>query len=493
MRTLNADPGRHAMDSSIIESLSSRTVVVVGDLMLDRFVYGSIERISPEAPIPVLKSGDEKAMLGGAGNVARNIAALGSNPVLVGAVGHDNEGQQIRETLCPDVGIDARLVVSNQNPTTVKTRYVCEGQQVLRVDREERLLDEQASKEISSTCANALTGADVLILSDYAKGVLTPETIEACIRAAKASGVPVIVDPKSRDFGIYRHADVITPNANEASISTGYDCATDDGVSKAAIDILQRSEVGAVLITRGALGMTLLAPNHGVDEPVHIPTKASQVYDVSGAGDTVIATLALSLAAGIDLVSCVKLANSAAQIVVRKLGTAALSIEELLQAVVDSENSALTTRQRAIALVSQWRSDGLTVGFANGCFDLVHPGHVSLLRQAREECDRLVVALNTDASVKRLKGESRPIQDEFSRADVISSLKSVDLVTLFDEDTPLELIQQLRPDILFKGEDYQVHEVVGGDIARSWGGRVSLIPLKQGHSTTNIIARSEQS
>jgi D-beta-D-heptose 7-phosphate kinase/D-beta-D-heptose 1-phosphate adenosyltransferase len=236
--------------------------------------------------------------------------------------------------------------------------------------------------------------------------------------------------------------------------------------------------------------MTLYAPSSGAEKPIHIPTRASSVYDVSGAGDTVVATLALALSAGLDIRIAAQLANVAAGVVVGKLGTAAVSMEELIQSVADAEERAFTTREQAAARVGRWRHRGLRVGFANGCFDLVHPGHVALLRKAREKCDRLIVALNTDASVKRLKGESRPVQDEASRAAVIGSLRSVDLVTLFDEDTPLELIKLLKPDVLFKGEDYTVAEVVGSDVIAQWGGSVMLIPLEDGHSTSSIIARS---
>ena len=481
------------MESGVIESLLDKTVLVVGDLMLDRFVYGTVDRISPEAPIPVLKYRDEKAMLGGAGNVARNIAALGGRAVLVGAVGDDQDGSYISEVLCPTADIETLLVRTRRSPTTVKTRFVSDGQQILRVDREETVLDGDALAQVTTAVAHALSNTPVgaMVLSDYAKGMFTADSVRAHIEAAHAVGVAVVVDPKSPDLGLYRYADVITPNAHEAEAATGRDCSTDDGAGKAAEAILKLGDIGAVLITRGARGMTLLAPLGGIEKPFHVPTRASSVYDVSGAGDTVIATLSLALAAGIDIKVAAELANSAAGIVVGKLGTAAVSAEELAQSVATTEKLSFMTKSQAQLQVQQWRDRGLTVGFANGCFDLVHPGHVSLLRQAREQCDRLVVALNTDASVKRLKGENRPIQDQASRAAVIGSLRSVDLVTFFDEDTPLELIKSLRPDVLIKGADYQVHEVVGNQIIDQWGGRVCLIPLEKGHSTTSIIARSE--
>lgn len=429
-------------------------------------------------------------MLGGAGNVARNIVALNGNAVLVGAVGDDLDGDYVSHTLCPGAGIDGQLVQTGCCPTTIKTRFVCGGQQILRLDREDTQLDAAALRRSELAVTEALPRAQALILSDYAKGMLTPDSVRAHIAAANGAGIPVIVDPKSADLTIYRNADLITPNAKEAMNATGHECSTDDGADKAAKAILRLSGIKAVLITRGAHGMTLLAPDAGVGTPLHIPTKASSVYDVSGAGDTVVATLSLAFAAGLDVTVAAQLANSAAGIVVGKLGTAAVSLEELMQSVTMAEERGFKTTVQAAAQVKLWRQQGLKVGFANGCFDLVHPGHVSLLRKAREQCDRLVVALNTDASVKRLKGEHRPIQDEASRAAVIGSLRSVDLVTLFGEDTPLELISLLRPDVLIKGADYQIHEVVGNDIIGQWGGRVALIPLERGHSTTDIIVRS---
>ena len=478
------------MTSDVIEMLSGKTVLVVGDLMVDYFVYGIVERISPEAPIPVLQYRERKTMLGGAGNVARNIAALNGRAVLVGAVGDDEDGAYMSGILCPGAGIDAHLVTARRSPTTVKTRFVSEGQQILRVDREETTLDSDTLNRVRATVKAVLPGASAMVLSDYAKGMFDEDEVQSHIEAAKAAGVPVIVDPKSPDLSIYRYADVITPNAHEAAVATGFDCSADDGAGKAAQAILKLGKFPAVLITRGAQGMTLFAPAAGVETPFHIPTRASSVYDVSGAGDTVLATLSLALSAGIGIKVASQLANSAAGIVVGKLGTAAVSREELAQSVDTTERLSFMSRDQATTQVQKWRDEGFKVGFANGCFDLVHPGHVSLLRQAREQCDRLVVALNTDTSIKRLKGESRPIQDQASRAAVIGSLRSVDLVTFFDENTPLELIKMLKPDVLIKGEDYKVNEVVGSEVVEQWGGRVCLIRLEKGHSTTNIIARS---
>ena len=478
------------MDGDVVAALSGGTVLVVGDVMLDRFAYGVVERISPEAPVPILKLDHETVSLGGAGNVARNVASLGGKAVLVGAIGDDAAGSLIGESRYP--GMDARFVRAENYPTCVKTRFACAGQHILRVGSERTGLDETALGRIRSTVMNLLHGADSMVLSDYAKGVLTPDTVETLIRAARAVRVPVIVDPKSADLSIYRHADVVTPNASEATIATGHDCSTDAGAARAAHAIVESSGAAAVLITRGAKGMTLLAPQSGIAAPRHIPARTTAVNDVSGAGDTVTATVALALSVGIEIGIAAELANAAAGISVGLPGTAAVSADELLQTIVPHGQSFWVTDDQATSEVRRWKEAGLTVGLANGCFDLIHPGHVALLEKARGQCDRLIVALNSDASVTRLKGAGRPIQDQSSRAAVIAALRSVDLVTLFDEDTPLELIKALRPDVLIKGDDYTISQVVGSDIIQEWGGRVSLIPVTPGHSTSLIARRLER-
>jgi D-beta-D-heptose 7-phosphate kinase/D-beta-D-heptose 1-phosphate adenosyltransferase len=480
------------MDGDVVAALSQGMVLVVGDVMLDRFAYGAVERISPEAPVPILKLEHETSSLGGAGNVAHNVASLGGRAVLVGAAGHDAAGSIIVESLCPSAGIDAHIVQTASYLTSVKTRFVCEGHHILRVDSERTVLDDAASSRVYSTATSLLSSAYVMVLSDYAKGVLTPAGVRTLLSAAKAANVPVIVDPKSVDLSIYRHADLITPNAAEATAATGHDCSTDAGAGRAADAILKIANVRAVLITRGGDGMTLLAPQSGVATPQHIPAMTTTVNDVSGAGDTVTATVALALSVGIDIKTAVELACTAAAIAVGRPGTAAASTWDLRRALAPPEQPIAVTWQQAASQVRQWQDDGLTVGFANGCFDLMHPGHVALLQKAREQCDRLVVAINSDASVNRLKGAGRPIQDQSSRAAVIAALRSVDLVTLFDENTPLELIKALRPDVLIKGDDYTISQVVGCDIIQEWGGRVSLIPVTPGHSTSLIARRLER-
>jgi D-beta-D-heptose 7-phosphate kinase/D-beta-D-heptose 1-phosphate adenosyltransferase len=364
---------------------------------------------------------------------------------------------------------------------------------LLRLDEETSAPVEAATaKKLLAAYAEALKSADIVVLSDYAKGVLTPSLIARIIGLAREKGVPVVVDPKTRDVRRYAGASVLTPNAWEAEAISGVDCHDDSGAEQSARAIRDVADVDCVILTRGSQGMTIFSGD-GPDV-THIPTVATEVFDVSGAGDTVVAALALALGAGADKATAARIANAAAGLAVAKPGTATVSARELravLGGLKDLGDPKIVDRQTASEVVADWKRQGLDVGFTNGCFDLLHPGHVDLLRKARAACDRLVVALNTDASVKRLKGEGRPVQNEHSRALVMSAIKSVDLVTFFDEDTPAELIEALRPTCLVKGSDYTEAQVVGAEFVRSYGGRVFLAPLQIGHSTTSIIARAK--
>lgn len=481
------------MSASHISHWAGATIVILGDVMLDRFVYGRVERVSPEAPIPVLHHQSERAMLGGAANVARNVVALGGRAVLVGVVGCDAEGDLVADRLADDSGLDGRFVRVDGHPTTVKTRFVSGIQQIMRLDVERRLEVDTATEEaIVAATLPALDGAAALVLSDYAKGVLAPGVIARVIAAARARSIPVVVDPKTRDVARYAGATVITPNASEGTMISGIDCAVAENVDAAARAIRETAQVDAVVLTRGAHGMTIWAPAEGATRSLDIPTVATEVFDVSGAGDTVVATLALALTAGASVSDAARLANAAAGIAVGKRGTAVVRAQELAKALGSSDrgNPKIVSAEAAAEAVADWKAHGIKVGFTNGCFDLLHPGHVELLRKARATCDRLVVALNTDASVRRLKGPTRPVQNEEARSIVMASIESVDLVTLFDEDTPLRLIELLKPDRLIKGADYTVATVVGSDVVLGYGGEVVLVPLEEGHSTTNIIARS---
>lgn len=463
-------------------------LLVVGDAMLDRYIYGEVERISPEGPVPVFRVLRESAMLGGAGNVVRNLAALEARPRFVSVVGDDQAGQSLLGLLADEPAVVADVAIEAGRQTTIKTRYVAAHQQMLRADQEtvappqpatiDRMLD--AALAVIPQCA-------AIVLSDYGKGVLTPDMTARLIEAARAAGRPVVVDPKGADYRRYRGATVITPNRRELAEATRLPTGTGEEIVAAARHLLDLTETAAVLVTRSQEGMTLVTPG-GVE---HIPAEAREVFDVSGAGDTVTAMLALALAAGAGFGDAARLANAAAGIVVGKAGTATVRLAEVEDALRRADLRAgghkLVDAETAARLAQAWRAEGLRVGFTNGCFDLLHPGHVSLLAQARAECDRLIVGLNSDASVRRLKGEGRPVQNEFARAIVLSSLATVDLVVIFEEDTPMRLLQAVRPDLLMKGADYTVETVVGAEFVQSYGGSVRLADLAEGYSTTRTI------
>lgn len=465
-------------------------VLVMGDVMLDRFIYGSVERISPEAPIPVMSVTRTVDMPGGAGNVVRNVAAMGGQAILLGVVGDDEWAFDLRRQFARMPTVDVRLVTDTGRPTTVKTRYVAERQQVLRADRESRVPVAPAiAEKLLVEFERALNEIDVVILSDYAKGSLSDEVTRSAIAAARRASKRVVVDPKSRDFSKYAGATVLTPNRNELQLASGFDCITDEQVIVGARLSVDAGICEAMVVTRSADGMTVV----NSDTVVHLHTIAKEVFDVSGAGDTALAALSLGLAAGGQLVDVARIANLAAGIVVGKPGTAVVSTGEIMTGL-DSlaepgESPKVFGFSRVLQRVESWREQGLKIAFTNGCFDLLHPGHVSLLDQARRSADKLVVGLNSDMSVRRLKGAGRPVQSEVARATVLSSLKAVDAVVIFDEETPLEIIKALAPDVLVKGADYTIATVVGADEVIARGGKVLLANLVDGQSTTNTLRR----
>jgi D-beta-D-heptose 7-phosphate kinase/D-beta-D-heptose 1-phosphate adenosyltransferase len=474
----------------LVSGFARAHILVLGDVMLDRFVYGKTERISPEAPVPVLLQSHEAVMPGGAANVARNIASLGGKATLIGAVGEDAAGAELAGALA-QLEIGTAFVVTAGRPTSVKTRFVADHQQIVRVDQEFKGELGEHAATLLEQFATRLPGADVIVLSDYSKGVLSDRVVRQAIALARQAGKPVVVDPKSADIARYDGATLLTPNLCEAAAATGL-AGTDDGSVRAMAEALLAvaPQLSSVIVTRSADGMSLAERGKPVR---HLPVVAREVFDVSGAGDTVVATLSVALAAGADLAEAAELANLAAAIVVGKLGTAEVWTDELAEAVqkerLHDMVGKITTEHEALEMVRRWKKQGLKIGFTNGCFDLIHPGHISLLQQARAQCDRLVVGLNTDASVKRLKGLARPLQDEQARAIVLGALAMVDLVVLFNQDTPEELIEKVRPDVLIKGADYALDQVVGADFVQSYGGRVYLARLAEGRSTTNIVSR----
>ena len=470
---------------------SKAKILCLGDLMLDRFAYCDTERISPEAPVPVLLLKRTQSMLGGAGNVARNVAALGGQAVLMGLLGSDQAGAEIRGLIAATPGLLDGHVASARRPTICKTRYLAGHQQIVRVDEESvHPLEDSERAALVVAAERAVAEVDAVILSDYAKGVLGPEVVRAAITRTREAGVPVFVDPKTDDFSRYRGATCISPNQKELAAAARMPVASDTEVIAAAQKVMREAGAEAILATRSEKGMVLVEASGAV----HLEAaRAREVYDVSGAGDTVMAVLALATATGYGLPQAMRLANTAAGIVVGKLGTATVELDELMlelaRDVRDREwhHAKHFSLAEAETLVRRWKSRGLKVGFTNGCFDIVHAGHVSLLAAARAECDRLIVALNTDEGVRRLKGAERPVNGLADRAAVIAAVESVDAVISFDEETPIELIRRLRPDVLVKGGDYTIEGVVGADLVQSWGGRVVLVDLVEGRSTTRLI------
>jgi len=476
--------------ATLLGGFAGRRILCVGDVMVDRSIYGEVKRISPEAPVPIVRVARESSELGGAGNVVRNIAALGARCAFVTAVGDDRAGREVVNMLARLTSVEPYLRVSRRRETTVKTRFFStDGHHLLRADRETILsLSPEGVADLSHSLAAQMKDSDAVILSDYGKGVLNDGFAQVVIAAARKAGKPVIVDPKGNDYARYKGATIITPNRSELAEATHLPVDGDDAIIAAAKALRSTIDVFAVLVTRSGEGMTLVT----ADEAHHLPAQTREVADVTGAGDTVVAALTLALACRATPLVSAHLANVAAGIVVSRHGTAVASPADILSALRQSgfanADQKLVDRTEAVGRVMEWRRQGLKVGFTNGCFDLLHPGHVSLLRQARGACDRLVVGLNSDASVKRLKGAERPVQNENARAAVMASLSPVDLIVIFGEDTPLALIEALRPDVLVKGADYARTQVVGGDLVESYGGRVVLADLVASQSTTATIA-----
>lgn len=462
------------------------TVGVIGDLILDRYLRGDAERISPEAPIPVLDVRDEELRIGGAGNVVANVLAAGGRSSMCGVLGDDDGGKRLVELLRA-AGADVTAVVQDRSrPTIQKTRLLARSQQVLRYDREDRRPIGGAVEDALVRAVRALAeSADLLVVSDYAKGTLTP----AVLAAAFASGKRVLVDPKGTDYAKYRGAYCITPNRHEAELATGVTIGDASSLERAAAALIDTTGVEVALITLGADGM-FCAQRGG--SSFHIRTEAKKVFDVTGAGDTVIALLARYLAAGVPLSSAVRIANAGAGVVVGKIGAGTVSPAELYHALGSEAASAenkLVPRERAADVARDLREKAMRIVFTNGCFDLLHAGHARYLAWARAQGDVLVVGVNSDASVRRLKGASRPFVTAEDRQTLLAALAAVDYVTVFEEDTPEELIREIQPDVLVKGADWEGKEVAGQRFVEGGGGKVVFAPLLEGRSTTNLAGR----
>lgn len=469
--------------ATTLANLQKRSILVIGDVMLDRFIDGSVSRISPEAPVPVLEKTRETEMPGGAANVACNLASLGCDVILVAITGDDRQGRQIAGLLGANMAIDFHQVIDTGRPTTTKTRFRADGQQVLRFDEE---LSTPAcpavQQQLMDTFAAALDNADLVIISDYAKGCVPPELIAKLTDTANATGKLVIIDPKLSDFAAYANAGLLTPNLSELRKAGNLEDDTLESIASCASRLATEHDIDAILVTLNARGMLLVTANGAW---THAPAQAREVFDVSGAGDTVIAMLSAALAGGSDMTEATALANIAASVVVGKSGTAIASPGEII--LMAGAQTPPTDWDHWSHICASWRAEDRTTGFANGCFDLLHPGHIHLLRQAASQCDRLIVGLNSDASARRLKGETRPIQSAMQRAAALQALDFVDGVAIFEEDTPLDLITALQPDYIFKGGDYLPEDVVGRDIATARGGDVIIISTLGSHSSTGLI------
>lgn len=469
-----------------IPNFAQARVLVVGDVMLDRYWTGPTSRISPEAPVPIVKVSTIEDRAGGAGNVALNIASLTANASLLGLVGNDDNAHVLEQTLAHK-NIQTQFTKIDTHPTITKLRVLSRNQQLIRLDFEEPF-DQVDNSALLENFKQQVANCDVIILSDYGKGALS--NIEAFIKVGRDAGKPVLIDPKGTQFERYRGASLITPNLSEFEGVVGH-CKDEADLVKKGFDLLDTAGLEALLVTRSEKGMTLFQKGQ---QPVHLAATAREVYDVTGAGDTVISVLAAAVAAGSSLSEATALANAAAALVVAKLGTATVSLAELRREAKADEvaHGGIMSEDALLNAIKDSQLAGETIVMTNGCFDLLHPGHVSYLRNAKKLGDRLVVAVNTDASVKRLKGEGRPINPTEHRMDVLAGLESVDWVVPFSEDTPQNLIAKMLPDILVKGGDYKIADIAGGAEVIANGGQVQVLNFEDGCSTTNIINSIKQ-
>jgi D-beta-D-heptose 7-phosphate kinase / D-beta-D-heptose 1-phosphate adenosyltransferase len=479
--------------NNFLPDFNSASIFVLGDLMLDTYVWGEVERISPEAPIPIVRVFRRSFQLGGSANVAANLAGLKCKVILAGVLGLDEPGQKLT-SLLKEKNIQSKCIYAQQFPTITKTRIMGGHQQLLRIDEEQPdLLDGKVQSTLFETLTEYIHSINAVILSDYGKGIFNNNFAQQCIQLCLKHRIPVFVDPKNRHWSNYSGASCITPNIQEFNAVCQTMGLLDKNFEESGVKVREFFKLDKLLVTRGAQGMSLFSAS---DPPLNIPTKIKEVFDVSGAGDTVIATLAACAATGCSFIKAVEFSNIAAGIVVSKLGTYAISFAELQIALAELIDTQLVEQRKmiespgyAMSIIEHWRLSGKRIVFTNGCFDLLHLGHVNLLKTAKKLGDKLVVGLNSDSSVRRLKGSQRPVLNEQDRFSVILALECVDIVIIFEDDTPLELIKKIKPDVLVKGADYTKAQVVGNDIIDSWGGRIELLELTENKSTSSIIEK----
>ena len=473
----------------------SEKILCVGDLILDHYVHGDIDRISPEAPIPILKANDRNYnILGGCGNVARNICSANNKCHLISIVGNDDDGLKLKEIIKKIKNLTSSLIVDPVRCTTKKTRYVCENQQILRVDKEmENPISTAIELKIIKLLKKKINDCNVIVLSDYNKGVLTNNLIKKIIKIAKDYKKILIVDPKKKDFSVYAGATFITPNLKElkgATNTLGISTKSNEDslVLKLSKKIINKFDFKAVITTRSSNGISVVTD---VGSFFHLPSEAKEVFDVSGAGDTVLAYLSSSISKGESLESSIKISNVAAGLAVAKFGTSVVSIDEI-DNIKQIKNNKVITNQDISKILKDYDSEKI-IGFTNGCFDLLHTGHISYLKSAKQKCDILILGLNSDESIKKLKGKNRPIVEQKDRVEILSSFPFVDKIVVFDEVTPIKLIKKIKPNIIFKGKDYKKKDVVGFYESKKWHGRVILIDFVENKSTTNLIERIKTS
>lgn len=481
-------PNNENIADALRNGFGRKRVLVVGDLMLDRYIWGIVERISPEAPVPVLSPGREATRAGGAGNVALNLAGLGLEIAVAGFAGEDENRDRVLEILAGHDIDTAAVVTLADRPTVTKTRVIAGHQHVLRIDSEDLSDIDSRDRERLFKAVMAKLDVDAIILSDYAKGALSLTLCQRLIDAARQKSIPVLADPKGFDFSKYAGVSVLTPNLLELSRAGSVPADQTDDLIRTAKAYVDALGLQFLVLTRGPDGMTLVAK----DQTVHSPAKAREVFDVSGAGDTVIASVAAAMLGDLDYVDMLHMANLAAGFVVGRVGTVAIDQTSLMRALHAEEQApseSVYGLDELLVLVDDWRNREQRIVFTNGCFDIVHAGHVSYLHKAAREGDKLIVGINTDESVRALKGDTRPINGQDDRACVVAALAAVDAVVLFDEETPLELIKALQPDVLVKGADYSKDQVVGAAEVESHGGRVVLVPLIEGKSTSELVRK----
>ena len=459
-------------------------VFLIGDVMLDRYVFGKINRISPEAPVPIFLTNSSDEVLGGSGNVLNNLISLGVETWYLSLIGKDNEGLKIKNLLKKLNFKNHFLFTDPYKKTTVKTRYISNSQQIIRVDEENsKKIRKETENKLIKKFDSVIKNKHVLVISDYNKGMITKKLCTHFIMKAKSLNIPVIIDPKNKDLNVYKNATMITPNQLEAAAATQMDLIDNEVTEECGKVLIKKYNFGQVLITRGEKGLSLIKKKSFF----HSPTATKEVYDVSGAGDTVLAVMAACIPNKINDKQSLSLANKAAGQVIAKIGTCPLSIKELLDDEIDSSKNKILDINSLCKRLTQDRNNGLKIGFTNGCFDILHYGHINYIEKSKQYCDKLIVAINSNRSVRFLKGKNRPFNDQLHRARVISSLGSCDYVIIFDQKTPLSIIKKIKPDIITKGGDYKNKKIVGEDEIKKWGGEVLTLKFIEGLSSSKFI------